>query len=123
VTHYVVDASNVIGSRPDGWWRDRRAAEDRLIEAVGRLAAADDEVYTVVLDRTGADRSERNVTVRHAVRRGRNAADDVIVAVVAAAQKPEEIVVVTGDRELRSRVEDLGARGTGPRGFRDQLDL
>ncbi|PNG19000.1 NTP pyrophosphohydrolase, partial [Streptomyces cahuitamycinicus] len=26
----VVDAANVVGSVPDGWWRDRRGAAERL---------------------------------------------------------------------------------------------
>jgi predicted RNA-binding protein with PIN domain len=122
VNHYVVDASNVIGSRPDGWWRDRRAAEDRLVTAVARRAAAGTDAYTVVLDRQGRDREHDRVSVRHARRAGRDAADDVIVDVVASAGDAAELVVVTADRDLRRRVEALGARVAGPREFRDRLD-
>ena len=46
----VVDAMNVIGSRPTGWWRDRRGAMTRLVEELGRYAEATDEDVTVVLD-------------------------------------------------------------------------
>jgi 8-oxo-dGTP diphosphatase len=35
--HLVVDAANVVGSRPDGWWRDRAGAATRLL---GALSAA-----------------------------------------------------------------------------------
>jgi hypothetical protein len=122
VTHYLVDASNVIGSRPDGWWRDRAGADDRLVEAVARLPGATDR-YTVVLDRKGADREHDGVHVLHARRRGRDAADDVIVQLVADADDRTDLVVVTADRDLRRRVEALGARVAGPREFRDRLDL
>jgi hypothetical protein len=121
VTHYLVDASNVIGSRPDGWWRDRDAAEDRLVEAVARLPGAADR-YTVVLDRKGSDGERDGVQVLHARRRGRDAADDVIVQFVAA-EDVADLIVVTADRDLRRRVEALSARVTGPRQFRDRLDL
>jgi hypothetical protein len=122
MTHHVVDASNVIGSRPDGWWRDRAGADERLIAAVARLPAGDDR-YTVVLDRQGPDTERDRLAVLHARRRGRDAADDVIVEVVEASDDVADVVVITGDRDLRRRVEALGARVAGPRQFRDRLDL
>jgi len=36
----VVDVANVMGSRPDGWWRDRAGAAARLHAEVVRLAAS-----------------------------------------------------------------------------------
>ena len=41
--HWLVDASNVIGSRPDGWWRDREGAARRLIAELERFAEATGE--------------------------------------------------------------------------------
>ena len=37
----VVDVANVMGSRPDGWWRDRAGAAVRLHDQITRLAASD----------------------------------------------------------------------------------
>jgi len=122
MTHYLVDASNVIGSRPDGWWRDRKAADDRLIAAVARLPSGEDH-YTVVLDRGGKNWEHDGVTVLHASRPGRNAADDRIVDEVEQADDVDDLVIVTGDRELRRRVEERGARVASARRFRDQLDF
>ncbi len=36
----VVDVANVMGSRPDGWWRDRAGAAVRLHAQIARLAAS-----------------------------------------------------------------------------------
>ncbi len=36
----VVDVANVMGSRPDGWWRDRAGAAARLHAEIVRLAAS-----------------------------------------------------------------------------------
>ena len=112
----VVDGANVVGSRPDGWWRDRAGAARRLSE---RLAAADllyDEIVLVLEGqaKTGTDEG-RSGAVRtvHAARSG----DDAIVAVVTeelAVGEGREVVVVTADRGLRERVEGVGARCESP---------
>ena len=36
----VVDVANVMGSRPDGWWRDRAGAAVRLHAQIAALAAS-----------------------------------------------------------------------------------
>jgi len=36
----VVDVANVMGSRPDGWWRDRAGAAARLHAEIVRLATS-----------------------------------------------------------------------------------
>jgi 8-oxo-dGTP diphosphatase len=36
----VVDVANVMGSRPDGWWRDRAGAAVRLYSELASLAAS-----------------------------------------------------------------------------------
>jgi len=48
--HVVVDGMNVIGSRPDGWWRDRDGAARRLLTKLQRFAAATGGEVTLVLD-------------------------------------------------------------------------
>jgi hypothetical protein len=114
-----------VGSRPDGWWRDRPAAFRRLVEALAALADAGDEV-TVVFDGRPAAGLEAGdhggVAVRWAARRGRDAADDVVVALVEDDADPSGLVVVTSDRGLAARVVPLGASVEGAAGFRGRLE-
>ncbi|MEV0203767.1 NTP pyrophosphohydrolase [Streptomyces sp. NPDC050788] len=113
----VVDAANVVGSVPDGWWRDRRGAAERLRD---RLAAdglpGHDGPVEIVLVVEGAARGVQSVPgVR--VEPAPGSGDDHMVELVAGAgERP--VLVVTADRELRRRVQDLGAEVTGPRTVR-----
>ncbi|MFB7597935.1 NTP pyrophosphohydrolase [Streptomyces sp. NPDC056160] len=114
----IVDGANVVGSVPDGWWRDRKGAAERLRD---RLAAAGvprvAQRAEIVLVVEGAARHVAAVTgVR--VEAAPGSGDDLVVELVARAdQRP--VVVVTADRELRRRVTALGAEVTGPRSVRD----
>jgi predicted RNA-binding protein with PIN domain len=116
VTRLVVDGMNVIGSRPDGWWRDRDGAVRRLVEELSRRAAVTDDEITIVFDgRPLPDLPEGRhgpVTVLYARRPGRNAADERIVELVAV---DPDVTVVTADRDLRAQVTHLGANVFGPR--------
>jgi hypothetical protein len=113
-TLLVVDGANVVGSRPDGWWRDRAGAAARLH---GRLAIADtsyDEIVLVLEGqakagvRQGKDGHLRTV---HAARDG----DSTIVSEAAAGRdRGDDVVVITADRALRQRVEALGCRTSSP---------
>lgn len=117
----VVDAMNVIGSRPTGWWRDRRGAMTRLVEELGRYAEAADEDVTVVLDSDPFDVTAPGLDVRFAGR-ARDAADDAIVDLVAHASRPESLVVATSDGRLADRVRAHGAKTLGARALRRRLD-
>lgn len=122
MTWLVVDAMNVVGSRPDGWWHDRRAALLALVDAVRAAAAElDAERITVVCDGRGDDEpvGPDGVEVLWAGG-GPDAADDRIVRLLEQAD--DTAVVVTADRRLRDRVRALGADVEGPRGFRAHLD-
>ncbi|TLS42975.1 NYN domain-containing protein [Streptomyces montanus] len=116
----IVDAANVIGSVPDGWWRDRRGAAERLRDLLVPYA---DEGLTgfpgpleVVLVVEGAARGVPSVAgVR--VESAPGSGDDRIVELAAEAGE-RRCLVVTADRELRNRVGALDAEVTGPRTVR-----
>jgi predicted RNA-binding protein with PIN domain len=120
----IIDGNNVIGSRPDGWWKDRAGATRMLVDKVGAFADAAGEDVIVVFDgRPPAGLPEPpGVDVRFAGRGGANAADDVIAALVAADAQPAGLRVVTSDAELAARVREHGAQVTGARGFRERLE-
>jgi 8-oxo-dGTP diphosphatase len=124
----VVDAANVVGTRPDGWWRDRAGAAERLREQLGGLARSGVRGADLRLEEgwcwwprvrlvvEGAARAvgpgtDEEVEVVAAERDG----DSAIVEVVRASSPGEAVVVVTADRALRSRVEAEGASVVGPR--------
>lgn len=114
--HLVVDAMNVIGSRPDGWWRDRPGAIRRLAGQVRALAERASVRVTLVVDGGPVEGLPPGVhgpmEVRYATRSGPDAADDAIVELVAGLGTP--VRVVTADAELRARVAALGAGTLGP---------
>ncbi|HZN83192.1 MAG TPA: NYN domain-containing protein [Mycobacterium sp.] len=107
---WIVDGMNVIGSRPDGWWRDRGRAMTALVERLERWAAAEGADVTVVFERPPTPPIESSViTVTHAPEPAANSADDEIVRLVGADTDPSEIRVATSDRELSDRVRAAGA--------------
>jgi predicted RNA-binding protein with PIN domain len=118
--HWFVDAANVIGSRPDGWWRDRPGATRRLIDAVKAWASAEDVRVTVVLDAGPGElaRSDGAVDVVIAPRRGRDAADDEIARLIAGRTDAR---VVTSDAGLAARARAAGAQVEGAGSFRSRL--
>lgn len=119
----IVDGANVVGSRPDGWWRDRAGAARRLRE---RLSAADLGQDEVVLVLEGAARGghpagrDGNVRTIHAPRSGDDAIVEAVTAQVGAGDG-RGVTVVTADRELRDRVEAAGAAGVGPSWLLERL--
>ena len=116
----VIDAANVIGSRPTGWWRDRPGAARQFTERVRATVAAGqlDPPVTVVLEgqsRKGADEGVVDgVEVVHASGEG----DDTIAAVAA---DHANVIVVTADRGLAERVRESGAEVVGPSWLLDRL--
>jgi hypothetical protein len=116
----VIDAANVIGSRPTGWWRDRPGAARRFTERVRATVTAGrlDPPVTLVLEgraRAGADEAVVDgVEVVHAPGEG----DDTIAAI---AEAHREVIVVTADRELAERVRAANAEVVGPTWLLDQL--
>ncbi|MEU6488623.1 NTP pyrophosphohydrolase [Streptomyces sp. NPDC046887] len=121
----IVDGANVVGSVPDGWWRDRHGAAERLRDRLVPLAESGAvglepplEVILVVEGRARDVAGVPGVRVEAAPGSG----DDLIVELAGAARAAgaagRRCVVVTADRELRRRVEAHGAECVGPRAVR-----
>lgn len=122
----VIDAANVVGSRPDGWWNDRAGATGRLIATLSGLHhdgvpgdwfGLEDiwqiwpEVVVVAEGQAKAvaDSSVERVDIVRAARDG-----DAAIVDVVSARSDDDVTVVTSDRELRNRVQQHGARAIGP---------
>ena len=120
---WLVDGMNVIGSRPDGWWRDREAAMRRLVEQLERWAAGREDDVTVVFERP-LSRLISAGAVRLAYGRpgGPDAADHEIVRRVEADPRPSEVIVVTSDRRLADRVTAAGGAVRPASSFRELLE-
>ncbi|MCA2244831.1 NYN domain-containing protein [Mycobacterium sp. WUMAC-067] len=120
---WIVDGMNVIGSRPDGWWKDRNGAMVALVQRLDRWAATQGDGVTVVFERPPATALTSSVVdIAHAPRAAANSADDEIVRLVAADAHPHDIRVVTSDRTLAERVRSLGASVHRSESFRDLVD-
>ena len=119
---WLVDGMNVIGQRPDGWWRDRRGAMRSLAGKLAALAEDTGEPVAVVYDGRRFDLDAPPVEVAFAPAPGPNAADDEIARRVAADADPATLVVVTSDRDLARRVAERGAEVVASGAFRRRLD-
>lgn len=117
----VVDGANVVGSRPDGWWRDRAGAARRLHES---LLVGDTSYDEIVLVLEGAAKAgvpagvDGHVRTVHATGSG----DDTVVAQArAGVHGGARVTVVTADRFLQGRVQGVGATVVGPGWLLDRL--
>ena len=125
----IVDVANVMGSRPDGWWRDRAGAARRLRDQLAGLAARGvcalpPSVTAPALERWFPDfvlvvegqargvAGDGGAGARLRVVAAGGSGDDTIAAL--AAELPGRRLVVTADRELRGRCAAAGASVTGP---------
>lgn len=118
----VIDAANVVGSRPTGWWKDRPKAAREFVEKVRDAAVSGRLPVPVVVVLEGQARSglpegvADAVTVLHAPGSG----DDALVAVAEEADEP--VLLVSADRGLRRRVGHLAVECVGPGWIWDRLD-
>jgi hypothetical protein len=114
----IVDGANVVGSVPDGWWRDRAAAAVRLRD---RLAAVTSSglpdipgpvEVTLVVEGRAREIPQADNGVR--IERAPGSGDDRIADLVRDEAAARRTVVVTADRGLRDRVLALGGEIRGP---------
>ncbi|MCM4077646.1 hypothetical protein [Paractinoplanes hotanensis] len=114
----VVDGANVVGSVPDGWWRDRAGAAVRLRDALAPVLAtglpdlaAPIEIALVVEGKArNIEQSGNGITVV----RSEGSGDDTIAELVRDSAPGRRVVVITADRGLRDRVTAFGAEVRGP---------
>lgn len=120
---WIVDGMNVIGSRPDGWWKDRGRAMVSLVDRLEAWAPTQEGRVTVVFERPPATAVTSSVVeIAYAPRAAANSGDDEIVRLVRADARPGEIRVVTSDKALTDRVAGLGATVYPSASFRDLID-
>jgi predicted RNA-binding protein with PIN domain len=120
---WLIDGMNVIGSRPDQWWRHRERAMRELAARLAELAVASGEEIGVVFDGGVPKRPFEAPGIEVAFASGgRNAADDRIVAIVAEDSDPSSLRVVTSDKALVNRVRARGAEVEPAGAFRRRLD-
>ena len=119
-----VDGNNVMGSRPDGWWRDRSGAARRLVAEIIPLALGHGGVWTIVFDGREPPRmlpSPECIIVVHTGHGRRDGADDRIVELVHERSDRAPLLVYTSDAKLRTRVKALGTQVMGLRTLLRQL--
>ncbi|MEY9485499.1 hypothetical protein RKD26_001293 [Streptomyces calvus] len=113
----IVDAANVVGSVPDGWWRDRRGAAERLRDRLATEGLPERSgPVEIVMVVEGAARGVESVPGVRVVAAPGSGDDRMVELVGGAGDRP--VLVVTADRELRRRVTALGAQVAGPRTVR-----
>ena len=128
----VVDVANVMGSVPDGWWRDRPGAASRLLGRIAELAAGGVEASALDLPEQvwypqwsavveGQARSVGDVAGIDVVRAAGEGDDTVVAEARRLAASGHSVTVVTSDRGLSERVKDAGAAVRGTRWLLDQL--
>ena len=120
---WIVDAMNVIGTRPDGWWKDRHAAMVRLVDQLERFVAATGDDVTVVFERPPSPPIKSPVVeIASAPKARPNAADDEIVRLLKEDPDPEEVRVVTSDRALADQARFLNATIEPAEAFRREIE-
>ena len=115
-TRVFVDGNNVMGSRPDGWWRDRARAARKLVAEIIPLARCHSGEWTIVFDGREPPRMPlllACLTVVHTGHGGRNGADDRIVELVHELPHRATSLVYTSDAKLRTRLRTLGTKVLG----------
>ncbi len=120
---WLIDGMNVIGTRPDAWWKDRDGAMLKLVDLLERWAATEGETVSVVFERAPRPPiSSTVIEVLHAPRPKRDAADDEIIRLLRADPRPQAVRVVTSDRWLADRAWAEGASVEGADSFRTRLE-
>lgn len=120
---YLVDAMNVIGTRPDGWWRDRHAAMVSLVDLLERWVAQTGSDVTVVFEQPPRPPIRSTmIEIAHAAKAGPDSGDHELIRLLRLDGSPAEVRVVTSDRFLGDRALALGAAVEPALAFREMLE-
>ncbi len=120
---WLVDGMNVIGTRPDAWWKDRHRAMVGLVDLLERWVARTGEDVTVVFEQPPRPPIRSSVVVvAHAPKPRRDSADDEIIRLLREIPEPGLVRVVTSDSWLGQRVRATGATVEAAAAFRTQLE-
>ncbi len=127
MAHWIIDANNVFGSRPDGWWNDRAGAQRRFAQAVAEWSRTHDGTVVLVFDAplspSASQLAGGDLSIRESPYRGRNAADRLIVELAVTSVEADldrAVIVVTSDVGLRRLLpESCAVIGAGA--FRDRI--
>jgi uncharacterized protein YaiI (UPF0178 family) len=120
---WLIDGMNVIGTRPDAWWRDRHRAMVTLVDNLERWAASTGAEVTVVFEKPPSPMIRSTVVeVAHAPRPRRDSADDEIVRRLLGDPEPGTVRVVTSDLFLADRARAAGASVEPAGPFRDTIE-
>lgn len=120
---WIIDGMNVIGTRPDGWWEDRRGAMVALVDRLDGWASTHGDHVTVVFEQPPAPAIRSTIIeIAYAPMAAANSADDEIVRLLRADTRPHDICVVTSDRALTDRVRSTGASVHSAHSFRNLVD-
>lgn len=107
---FFVDGMNVIGTRPDGWWRDRHGAMVALVDTLERWVARTGADVTVVFEQPPRPPIRSSlIEITHAPKAGPDSGDHELIRLLRADERPSQVRVVTSDRFLGDRALALGA--------------
>jgi hypothetical protein len=109
---YLVDGNNLIGAERGG--RASREDQAALVREISDRLRTTRARVVLFFDGAGDPLSLGSLSVRFA---GATTADDAILREVGRSSRPQEMTVVTADRELARRSRDAGGRATPPSEF------
>jgi predicted RNA-binding protein with PIN domain len=120
---WLIDGMNVIGTRPDAWWKDRHGAMVKLVDMLERWAAVSGAEVTVVFEKPPSPPIRSTVIeIAHAPRPRRDSADDEIIRLLLADPEPGAVRVVTSDHWLADRAHAAGASAEPAAPFRRLIE-
>ena len=122
VANFLVDGMNVIGSRPDGWWRDRPGAMRALVRSLAEIGARSSDEFTVVFDGRPVEMGEASAIRVVFAPGGPNAADEELLRILRA-EPDAGFRVVTSDTALAEAARAEGAEVVASGTFRRHIGI
>lgn len=118
----VVDGANVVGSVPDGWWKDRAGAAARLAHQLAAAALPYERVELVLEGKALAGVPAGTTGQLQVVHAAGSGDDEIVARCRALSAQHAQVTVATADQGLLARLAPLGATPLGPRELRSRLD-